>query len=139
MVDGDEIRRILKFDISEDDYSPEKRKLVAERICEMCAWLDAQDINVVCCTMSFFEDLLKKNRETHSLYTEALITAPMEVLHRRKPSLYTPALKGEAKNVIGVDLPYNPPPNPDLVIDNTVDAEDLVEIALKIIETAEAG
>ena len=122
MIDGDEVRRILKFDTGDASYTLDGRRVVAERICEMCAWLDRQQINVVCCTMSFFPHLHRRNREELSAYFEVFLSVPKEVLYRRDyKNLYAPALRGESKNVVGVDIPFTPPENPDLIIDNSED------------------
>ena len=100
MVDGDEVRRILKSDRGPESYTLEGRRLVAERIAEMCAWLDRQEINVVCCTMSRFHDIQRKNREVFSKYFEVYLSVPMEVLYRRDNiNLYGPALRGEIKGI----------------------------------------
>jgi len=120
---------------TEDAYSMAGRHAVASRYCDVCAWLDNQDINVVCCTISFFEDLRERNRRTFSRYFEVLVSAPMEVLKQRdRNNLYERALKGEIKNVVGVDLPLPPPVNPDMIIDNSNDRRDFDEIAREILK-----
>ena len=40
LVDGDEIRRIFRHDLDENAYSKNGRKKNAERIREICKWLD---------------------------------------------------------------------------------------------------
>ncbi len=93
LVDGDDIRRILGRDEEERDYTLEGRRHVAGRIHEICAWLDRQDINVICCTMSFFPDVQEKNRRTLSRYFEVYISVPMDVLCRRdRKNLYAPGI-----------------------------------------------
>ena len=137
IIDGDEVRRLL--DLQEDDrnYTLDGRRHVAERICDMCAWLDGQGINVVCCTMSFFDDLHTRNRHAFSRYYEVYIDVPMETLYRRdNKNLYVRARRGEIRNVIGVDLPFTPPAAPDLVIENHEDGSDLGLIATTILEAA---
>ncbi len=137
LVDGDDIRRILGRDEEDRDYTPEGRRHVAERIHEICAWLDRQDINVICCTMSFFSDVHERNRRILSRYFEVYISVPMDILCRRDTkNLYAPAMRGEIRNVIGVDLPFTPPAAPDMVIDNSRDGADLGALAAGILETA---
>ena len=137
IVDGDDIRKILRLDKGDEAFTVKGRRAVAERICDLCAWLDRQDINVVCCTISFFDDLQRRNRETLSRYFEVFIAAPMDVLYRRDTkNLYAPALRGETRNVIGVDIPFTPPASPDLTVDNSEDRDGLEEIAADILARA---
>ncbi len=136
IIDGDEIRNILKYN-SGDAYSEESRRIIAGHYCDLCAWLDRQDINAVCCTISSFEDLRARNRETFSKYFEVYIEVPMEVAYRRDvKNLYAPALAGKMKNVVGVDLPFTPPSAPDMVVDNSQDRDDLRPIAADILKRA---
>ena len=137
LVDGDDVRRVLgRFD-GDDAYTPAGRREVAQRIVAICRWLDDQQINVVCCTISAFPDLLECNRKRFSRYFEVLLDAPMEVVARRSPSdLYRRARRGEVSNVIGVDLPFVSPPNPDLIIDNRRETDDFESIAADILAKA---
>ncbi len=137
LVDGDDIRRILGREEEERDYTPDGRRNVAERIHEICAWLDRQCINVVCCTMSFFPDVHERNRRVLSRYFEVYISVPMDILRRRDTkNLYAPAMRHEITNVIGVDLPFTPPAASDMVIDNSRDGVDLDALAAGILEKA---
>ncbi len=139
LVDGDDIRRILGRDEEARDYTLEGRRHVAERIHEICAWLDRQDINVICCTMSFFPDVHERNRKLFSRYFEVYISVPMDILCRRDTkNLYAPAMRGEIRNVVGVNLPFTPPGAPDMVIDNSRDGADLRSFAAEILDKARA-
>ena len=137
IVDGEDVRDILGHRTGEDDYSLDGRRAVAERICGICAWLDSQDINAICSTISSFEDLRARNRSTLSRYFEVFVSVPLEVAFRRDgKNLYAPALRGERKNVVGMDLEFTPPISPDLVIDNSRDREDLRPLAADALATA---
>jgi cytidine diphosphoramidate kinase len=139
IVDGDDIRQLLKID-GENHYTLEARKEVAERIAGICAWLDGQEINVVCCTISLFGDLHERNRRTLSRYFEVFVSVPMDVLERRDTkNLYGPARRGEIRDVVGVDLPFSPPEQPDMVIDNRRDGIDLAAVAADILRRAMAS
>ena len=53
-------------------------------------------------------------------YFEVFIDVPIEILAKRDfKNLYKRALMGKIKNVVGVDIPFKFPKNPDLVIDNS--------------------
>ena len=61
----------------------------------------------------------------------------METLYRRDTkNLYAPALKGEIKNVVRVDLILPPPGSPDMVIDNSEDDGDISVIAADVLARA---
>ena len=136
MVDGDEIRDVLKM-TSGDAYTRDGRHATAKRYCDQTYWLDRQDINVVCCSISFFEDLRQLNRDRLSKYFEVYVKAPMDVLQRRDTkNLYDRALAGKIDNVVGVDLILDPPKDPDMVIDNSIDNVDINAIAKSILTQA---
>ena len=61
IIDGDEIRKIFNHNTGDDPYSIEGRKINADRISNLCLWLDKQEINVVCCILSVFEDSRRWN------------------------------------------------------------------------------
>ncbi len=137
MVDGDHIRRLLGAEDSRRDYTLEGRHKVAKRITEICSWLDGQEINVVCSTISLFEDIQALNRRRYSRYFEVYLSVSMETLRRRdNKNLYGPAFRGEIDNVVGVDLPFTPPKNPHMTIDNNVDNIDLQDLAADILGRA---
>ena len=118
-VDGDEIRALFKDDVRPGAYTVEGRRANAERITELCAWLDRQDINVVCCILPLFPDMREKYHELYSSYFEVYVRAPMDVLVRRdSKGLYSDARAGKIKNVVGVDIEFVPPTSPDMVVDN---------------------
>ena len=137
LVDGDEIRQIFKHDRAPHCYTIEGRRQNAERIAEICAWLDRQDVNVVCCILSIFHDIQRRNREIYSSYFEVFIDALLEtVIKRDKKNLYDPALRGEANNVVGVDIEFEPPLGADMVIDNRADGLDAGTVARDILTRA---
>ncbi len=137
IVDGDEIRTLFGYDSEDENYTLDGRKMVAERICDLCAWLDRQEINVVCCTISLFGELHQRNRETFSGYFEVFVDVPMEILRRRdSKNIYAGAERGEMANVIGVDLPFTPPASPDMVLDNRPDRRNFEPLAQEILRSA---
>ncbi len=137
LVDGDEIRAMFGHDRSDEAYTIEGRRLNARRIRELCAWLDRQGIHVVCCILSIFEESHEWMRTNVEDYFEVYISAPMDVLVARSPKeLYRKAMRGELRNVVGVDIPFTPPARPDLVIDNGAEKVDLEAAARTILEAA---
>lgn len=58
---------------------------------------------------------------------------PLEVAEKRDvKGLYAKARAGELKNFTGIDSPYEPPQNPEIVLDTV--AEEPADLAEKVIE-----
>ena len=58
----------------------------------------------------------------------------MEVLEKRDVNnLYFRAKKGEIKNVVGVDIPFPEPKNPDLIIENNIEMVNFDNMLEKIL------
>lgn len=124
-LDGDVLRETFGNDLG---YTLEDRKKSAMRYSRLCKLLSRQNIDVVCSTISMFDDCRRWNRENIKNYKEVYIKVPMRILKKRK-EIYNKALNGEIKNVIGVDLKAEKPKNPDLVIINNNEAsvDNIVE------------
>ncbi len=137
LVDGDEVRRIFRQDLAPADYSMAGRRVNAERIFELCAWLDGQNINVVCSILSIFPDLRAKNREQLQRYFEVYLNPPFETLvERDTKGLYRKALSGEMSDMVGVDIPFPAPVTADLEIDTSLPA-DISILAGEILQQAQ--
>ena len=136
-LDGDQMREIFKHDRGEQAYTVEGRRKNAESIAELCAMLDRQNINVVCCILSIFADMRLENRTRFSRYFEVFMDAPMEVLRQRDvKGLYAAYDRGETSNVVGIDIPFEPPVSADFVIDSSGHDPNLAQLASEILERA---
>ena len=110
-LDGDEIRIAFGEDVG---YSTEERLRWAGRIFRVCKLLSDQGIDVVVCSIAMFDSVRQWNRENISGYKEIYIKVSKEtLLNRNQKGLYT-----RGCNVVGVDLPFDEPKTPDLVIEN---------------------
>lgn len=110
-LDGDEIRKAFCEDIG---YTVEERTRGAYRLFRVCRLLADQGIHVVCCSISMNKDVRKWNRENIENYKEIYIRVKKDTLLRRnQKGLYT-----SGKNVMGVDLPFDEPQHPDLIVQN---------------------
>ena len=131
-LDGDTFRNILGEDLG---HAIEDRIKNAYRISRFCEYLDSQDINVVACVLSIFHDNQRYNKENISDYKEIYIDVEFEKLVQRdNKELYKKALIGEIKDVVGVDIKFNPPYSPDLIIDNNSDNPDYDSMINNIID-----
>jgi cytidine diphosphoramidate kinase len=119
-LDGDVIRSVFGNDV---DHTVEGRRRNAVRLSALSKLLADQQIHVVAAVLSIFPDMRAWNREHIPDYVEVYVKSSMETLKRRDTKgLYARAFRGEIPNVVGVDIPFPEPTNPDLVIEN--DTED---------------
>ena len=125
LLDGDLIRDLFGNDV---DHTIEGRKINAERLSVLTKYLADQDINVVAAVLSIFPEWRRWNRENINSYAEVYMKSSMETLIRRDTKdLYERAIKGEIENVVGVDIPFPEPDNPELIIENNVYREEFNE------------
>jgi adenylylsulfate kinase len=129
-LDGDEVRQIFGNDLS---HTVEDRWVNAQRITHLCGFLDRQGIHVVCAVLSIFHESQRWNREHLQDYFEVYIDAPLDQLRRRDPrGLYQAAMAGDIKDVVGVDIEFHPPSQPNLVIRNDSSLEEFLANTSKI-------
>jgi adenylylsulfate kinase-like enzyme len=134
LLDGDEMREFFSHFPHNDPYSVEGRRINAERIVALCKLLDSQNINVVCCTLSIFPDIRLANRQRFSRYIEIFMDAPLDIVRLRDvKGLYAAAAKGEIKNVVGEDIPFERPEYPDITIDSSNQFADIPQMATTIL------
>lgn len=116
LLDGDHVRQVWGDDLG---HIESDRYENGWRFCRLGQLLDDQGLHAVCCILSLFEEHREWNRENLSSYFEVYLDVPMETLKRRDAKdLYAKAEAGEIENVVGVDIPFEEPQDPDLVLEN---------------------
>ena len=111
LLDGDRYRREVCEDLG---YTDQDRLKAARRGFRLSRWIADQGIDVVNCGIAMYSEIRDWNRENIDYYKEIYIKASRETLLRRnQKKLYT-----AGKNVVGVDLPFDEPKRPDVVIEN---------------------
>ena len=123
--DGDQQRDAGKG-AGRSDYSTEARRRGAKYVFRSCLEMTEQGTDVVCCIIGMYEDVRAWNRAHFENYKEIYIKVTMKTLYRRdQKGLYSSG----AKEVVGVDLPWDEPKTPDVVIENDGDEtpEEIVE------------
>ena len=76
-----------------------------------------------------FDECRNWNRENISTYKEIYLKVSIdELIKRDQKELYTKAIRKEIKNVIGIDIDFEEPKQPDLLIDNNgeISPKDIV-------------
>jgi len=117
-VDGDTMRELFGAHLG---HTQEDRITNAYNICRACRWLSAQGMIVVCSTMSLYPEIWAWNRDNFEHYLQVYVKVSFEVLNlRNKKTLYSPD-SSDAKNVVGLGLPFNEPTDSDLILLNESD------------------
>lgn len=118
-LDGDIMREVFGADLG---YTESERRKCAMRYSRLCSMLQKQGLNVVCCTVSMFDEVRKWNREHIENYREIYIRVSMEVLRERdQKGLYSGCSNEKEKEVMGIHIIFEEPKSPDMVLENDGD------------------
>ncbi len=87
----------------------------------------------VCAALSPWRDVRDQLRKEAKRFAEVFVDCSMEKLMERDPlGTYKKALAGEARNVPGVDIPYEPPQRAEITV--KTDQESIEQCVLKIFQ-----
>jgi bifunctional enzyme CysN/CysC len=138
LLDGDNLRHGLSDDLG---FSAGDRTENIRRVGHLTRLL--ADAGVV--ALAALVSPLRSDREiARSLndaaklpFIEIHVATPVQECARRDPKgLYARARSGELKGLTGIDAPYEPPENPDLVVDTTgADIDRLVQQVIDLLDT----
>lgn len=118
LIDGDALREIM----ADSDFSEAGRDERVKRNARLFKLLTDQGIDVVNCSIGLRNKYRQWNTEILSDYKEIYIKVSLDELIRRDPKgLYRRALNHETQNVYGIDLPYDEPEHPAVVVCNEGD------------------
>ena len=121
LLDGDEVRRLLS---SELGYSREHRRLNVLRHAYIAAEICRHGGAAVCSLIApYAADRAEMRRMVapHGRFVEIYIATPLEVCQQRDPKgLYARARSGQLKNLTGIDDPYEPPQDAEIIVDTSV-------------------
>lgn len=138
--DGDYTRDVFKESYDEK-YDRESRLLGARRDERIIQMLSKQGIDVVVSCIAMFDEVRDYYRSNITGYTEIFVDCPMNVLYERdQKGLYSGALKGEVKDVVGIDIEAEYPKNPDihLINDGEVSVDDMFKTLITQLDTLNA-
>lgn len=132
LIDGDVVRKIFGNDLG---HTMEDRRTNAQRICQLCKFLDEQGFNVVCAILSLFPESRSWNRKNLRQYYEVFIDTPLhDLIHRDSKGIYEKFKSGEIRDVAGLDIEFPQPENADLIIKNDKSKDALLDYAKIIAE-----
>jgi len=115
LIDGDKVRTLYENNLGYDKTSRSKNTY---RYINLVNWLMNYNISSIVAVISPFQKDRVECRKKIENYFEIHLKSSREVrIKRDKKKLYLPAINGEKKNVIDVDIPFENPEKCDFEID----------------------
>ncbi|MGC9359767.1 MAG: adenylyl-sulfate kinase [Anaerolineae bacterium] len=132
-LDGDIVRQSLTKDLG---FSKEDRDLNIGRVTFVAKLLTRNGVAVLCSFISPYRARRQQSRDEIGEFVECFVDCPLEVLIERDvKGLYKKALAGEIANFTGISDPYEPPEQPDIVVNSaTQTVEESVGIIVSRLE-----
>lgn len=136
LLDGDNIRHGLSDDLG---FSAGDRAENIRRVGHLARLLADSGVVALASLVSPLKSDRDTARELSTVaklpFIEVYVSTPRTECERRDPKgLYARAKAGELRGLTGVDAPYEPPENPDLVVDTTgADIDKLVAQVLGVL------
>ena len=134
VLDGDVVRTNLSKGLG---FSKEDRDTNIKRIGFVCAMLSRNGVIAIAAAISPYRDIRDGVRAQIENFVEVYAECPLEVLiERDAKGLYKKALSGEIPQFTGVSDPYEPPLNPEVVIDSSKEKpeESAEKVWAKLVE-----
>jgi adenylylsulfate kinase len=123
ILDGDVVRQNLSKGLG---FSKEDRDTNVRRIGFVADLLTRNGVATICCPISPYKAIRDELREQIGAFVEVYVHATLDELsnNRDPKGLYKKALAGEITGFTGVDDPYEPPEDPELVLDTMVESPE---------------
>lgn len=133
VLDGDIVRTHLSKGLG---FSKEDRDENIRRIGFVCELLSRHGVIAIAAAISPYRGVREELRARIPNFVEVYVECPIEVLAERDvKGLYKKALAGEIPQFTGVTDPYEPPLNPEVVVNSS--RESVEESAARIWATLE--
>lgn len=118
VLDGDNIRHGLNSNLG---FSPEDRMENIRRVSEVAKLMADSGVIVITAFISPYRLDRRRAREIalegNAEFVEVFVEASLEVCEARDPKhLYKKARAGEIRDFTGIDAPYEPPEDPEIVV-----------------------
>ena len=115
-LDGDRLRNLFPG----TGFSKEDRDSHIHRVGYLAGMLEKNGVCVVASFISPYRDARAFVRNQCKQFIEVYLSTPLEECEKRDPrGLYKKARKGEITHFTGIDDPYEPPENPEIIIDTS--------------------
>jgi adenylylsulfate kinase len=134
VLDGDFVRKNLSPDLG---FSKEEREQHNKRVIFLSNLLAENGVIVIVSLISPYRKVRDLARSKLKKFVEVFVKCSIEKCIERDPKgLYKKALKGEIKDMTGIQHPYEEPLNPEVIVDTEIEEtkESVSKILLKIKE-----
>jgi adenylylsulfate kinase len=133
MLDGDVVRTNLSKGLG---FSKEDRDTNILRIGFVAQLLTRNDVATIVSAISPYREARNKCREMIGDFVEVFVSAPLDVcIERDVKGLYKQAIAGELPSFTGVSDPYEPPDNPELVLEtDLMSKEECLQMILDTLQ-----
>jgi bifunctional enzyme CysN/CysC len=126
VLDGDNVRHGLNRDLG---FTEADRVENIRRVAETAKLFVEAGLIVLVSFISPFraERRMARDLVAEGEFIEVFVDAPIEECRRRDPKgLYAKADRGQIKNFTGIDSPYEAPEHPEMRVDTTADAPEVL-------------
>lgn len=133
ILDGDVVRQHFSKGLG---FSKEDRIENIKRVAYVAHLLARNGVVVITALISPYREGRNYARQLIGDFIEVYVKCPLEVLVKRDvKGLYAKALRGEIQNFTGISDPYEPPENPEVVVETDKETvEESVEKILKALD-----
>jgi adenylylsulfate kinase len=138
LLDGDIIRTFLSDEIG---YTMEERRKSVRVVGLLAKYLTKNGIGVVAANISPFHDLRLFFRKNIPNYNEIYCKCSIsECISRDPKGNYSKHFKTASKNYVGLDIPFQEPESPDLILDTgSATIDDCLKSVFKYISKQKKG
>lgn len=130
ILDADVLRRVLWPEL---DFSETSRRANILRLGFLASYVASLGVTAIVASVSPFRDAREKVRMQSPNFLEVYLRCPLPVLEARDTNgIYRRYRSGGLKGIAGIDLPYEAPDSPEVIIDT--DKETIEESTDRVIQ-----
>lgn len=114
LIDGDDMRKGISHDLAFDNLGRKQNICMAAHICKM---VNDSNHTAIAAIMSPLKEHRDEAKKIIGEFFMVYVACDLETLQSRDTKgLYAKYQKGEVKNMVGLDLPYEVPEDANLVV-----------------------
>lgn len=114
VVDGDDARKWISYDLGYSKYARDKH---IARVAGVCYILTSNDVMNIGCVISPTKKVRRYARSLIKQFSEIYIDCPLEICEQRDvKGHYKKVREGTIKQFVGFNVPYQIPEHPELVV-----------------------
>lgn len=133
VLDGDAVRKTLSNDLG---YTKEERDKHIMRVAHVCELITKNGVLNIACVISPTKKIRDYARSLIGNFIEVYTQCPIKVCEERDvKGHYAKARSGEIKHFVGINVPYEEPINPEIVLET--DKKNVDECVRELINEME--